>query len=109
MTEPPKTNDAFLRGKLSNFASFLEGLVASRPKDKRQPAALAKIQELRTIDTAVFLLHITNDMLPYKNNVRAYVSKILTDDGSSVDELKPPELEKLTRYIQLFIDVVTES
>ena len=109
MTEPPKTNDAFLREKLLNFASFLEGLVASRPKDKRRDKALEKIQELRTIDTAIFLLHITNDMLPYKNNVRAYVAKMLADDGSSVDELKPPELEKLTRYIQLFIDIVTES
>ena len=109
MAESLKTNDAFLREKLQNMATMLEGLVASRPKDKRQPAALAKIQELRTIDTAIFLLHITNDMLPYKNNVRAYVAKMLADDGSSVDELKPPELEKLTRYIQLFIDIVTES
>ena len=104
-----KTNDAFLREKLCNFATFLEGLVASRPKDKRQPAAIEKINELRTIDTSIFLLHITNDMLPYKNNVRAYVTKILADDGSSVDELKPAELEKLTRYIEMFIAVVTES
>ena len=109
MAEPLKTNDAFLREKLNNFASFLEGLVASRPKDKRQPAAMSKINELRTIDTAVFLLHITNDMLPYKNNVKAYVAKMLEADGSAVDELKPPELDKLTRYIQLFIDIVTES
>ena len=109
MAESLKTNDAFLRAKLLNFAAFLEGLVASRPKDKRQPAALAKIQELRTIDTAIFLMHITQDMLPYKTNVKAYVAKMLADDGSSVDELKPSELEKLTRYIQLFIDIVTES
>ena len=114
MARPQKTNDAFLREKLQNMATMLEGLVASRyapegKKDKRRDKALEKIQELRTIDTAIFLLHITNDMLPYKNNVRAYVAKMLADDGSSVDELKPPELEKLTRYIQLFIDIVTES
>ena len=109
MSESQKTNDSFLREKLNNFATFLDGLVASRPKDKRKPAAIEKIQELRSIDTAVFLMHITQDMLPYKNNVRAYVSKILTDDGSSVDELKPDELQKLTRYIEMFIAIVTES
>ena len=107
MAESLKTNDAFLREKLGRFANFLEGLVASRPKDKRQPAALAKINELRTIDTAIFLLHITNDMLPYKNNVRAYVTKMLADDGSSVDELKPDEQLKLTRYIEMFIAIVS--
>ena len=109
MGETLKTNDAFLREKLSNFATFLEGLVKSRPRDKRSADAQAKIQELRTIDTAVFLLHITNDMLPYKQNVRAYVAKMLSDDGSSVDELKPDELIKLTRYITMFIDIVSEN
>ena len=109
MTDTLKTNNAFLREKLNNFATFLEGLIRSRPKDKRTADAHAKIQELRTIDTAVFLLHITQDMLPYKLNVRAYVSKMLADDGSSVDELKKDELEKLTRYITMFIEIVSES
>ena len=109
MTDTLKTNNAFLREKLNNFATFLEGLIRSRPKDKRTADAHAKIQELRTIDTAVFLLHITQDMLPYKKNVRAYVSKMLADDGSSVDELKKDELEKLTRYITMFIEIVSES
>ena len=109
MGETLKTNDAFLREKLNNFATFLEGLVKSRPRDKRNADAHAKIQELRTIDTAVFLLHITQDMLPYKQNVRAYVAKMLSDDGSSVDELKKEELEKLTRYITMFIDIVSEN
>ena len=109
MADPLKTNDVFLREKLNNFASFLEGLIRSRPKDKRAADAHAKIQELRTIDTAVFLLHITQDMLPYKKNVRAYVTKMLADDGSSVDELKKDELEKLTRYITMFIEIVSES
>ena len=109
MAETLKTNDAFLREKLNNFANFLEGLVKSRPRDKRTADAHAKIQELRTIDTAVFLLHITNDMLPYKKNVRAYVAKMLADDGSSVDELKKEELDKLTRYITMFIDIVSEN
>ena len=109
MTDTLKTNNAFLREKLNNFATFLEGLIRSRPKDKRTADAHAKIQELRTIDTAVFLLHITQDMLPYKKNVRAYVSKMLADDGSSVDELKKDELEKLTRYITMFIELVSEN
>ena len=109
MTETLKTNDAFIRQKLQNFALFLEGLVKSRPRDKRTADAHAKIQELRTIDTAVFLLHITQDMLPYKQNVRAYVAKMLADDGSSIDELKPNELEKLTRYITMFIEIVSEN
>ena len=109
MAEALKTNDAFLREKLNNFANFLEGLVKSRPRDKRTADAHAKIQELRTIDTTVFLLHITNDMLPYKQNVRAYVAKMLSDDGSSIDELKKEELERLTRYITMFIDIVSEN
>ena len=48
-------------------------------------------------------------MLPYKQNVRAYVAKMLSDDGSSVDELKKEELDKLTRYITMFIDIVSEN
>ena len=38
-------------------------------------------------------------MLPYKQNVRAYVAKMLSDDGSSIDELKKDELDKLTIII----------
>ena len=109
MAETLKTNDVFLREKLNNMSVFLEGLLKSRPRDKRTADAHAKIQELRTMDTAVFLLHITNDMLPYKKNVRAYVAKMLADDGSSVDELKKEELDKLTRYITMFIDIVSEN
>ena len=111
MADPQKTNDAFLREKLNNFATFLEGLVNSRPRDKRTVDAHAKIQELRTIPTEVFLMHISQDMLPYKNNIPAYVSKMLSDDGSSVDELKKVDgaLDKLTRYIKMFIELVSES
>ena len=43
MGETLKTNDAFLREKLNNFANFLEGLVKSRPRDKRNADAHAKI------------------------------------------------------------------
>jgi len=107
MATAPKTNDVFLREKLSNFATFLESLIKSRPHDKRHAEAVAQIAELRTLDTAVFLMHITQDMLPYKKNVSAYVAKMLADDGSSVDELTPPELSKLTRYIELFIEIVS--
>ena len=104
-----KTNDAFLKEKLNNFAKFLECLVSARPRSKRRDDAQAKIGELKTIDTAVFLMHITQDMLPYKKNVRAYVAKMLADDGSSIDELKPPELEKLTLYIEMFIAIVSDN
>jgi len=107
MAEASKTNDAFMREKLQNFATFLESLVKSRKRDQRHADAMAKIAELRTLDTAVFLMHITQDMLPYAKNVRAYVAKMLTDDGSSIDELTPPELEKLTRYITMFIEIVS--
>lgn len=109
MAEAAKTNDAFLREKLNNFANFLDGLVKARPHNKRRVNAHAKIDELRTIDTGVFLLHITNDMLPYKQNVKAYVAKMLAEDGSCADELKPDELQKLTRYIHMFIDIVSEN
>ena len=104
-----KTNDAFLREKLNNFAKFLDTLVSARPRSKRREEAQAKIAELKTIDTAVFLMHITQDMLPYKKNVRAYVAKMLADDGSSIDELHPPEIEKLTRYIEMFIAIVSDN
>ena len=108
MAEASKTNDAFMREKLQNFATFLESLVKSRKRDQRHADAMAKIAELRTLDTAVFLMHITQDMLPYAKNVRAYVAKMLTDDGSSIDELTPPELERLTRYITMFIEIVSQ-
>ena len=109
MAASPKTNDAFLREKLTNFANFLESLLRSRPRDKRHADAVAKIAELRNLDTAVFLMHITQDMLPYKKNVSASVAKMLADDGSSIDELTPPELSKLTRYIEMFIEIVSEN
>ena len=120
MAEASKTNDAFMREKLQNFAAFLESLVKSRKRDQRHADAMAKIAELRTLDTAVFLMHITQDMLPYAKNVRAYVAKMLADDaafgglasgggnGSSIDELTPPELERLTRYITMFIEIVSQ-
>ena len=108
MAEASKTNDAFMREKLQNFAAFLESLVKSRKRDQRHADAMAKIAELRTLDTAVFLMHITQDMLPYAKNVRAYAAKMLADDGSSIDELTPPELEKLTRYITMFIEIVSQ-
>ena len=108
MAEASKTNDAFMREKLRNFATFLESLVKSRKRDQRHADAMAKIAELRTLDTAVILMHITQDMLPYAKNVRAYVAKMLADDGSSIDELTPPELEKLTRYITMFIEIVSQ-
>ena len=104
-----KTNDAFMKEKLQNFSLFLEKIVSARPRSKRRDDAQAKIAELRTIDTAVFLMHITQDMLPFKKNTRAYVAKMLTDDGSSIDELKPDELEKLTRYIEMFIAIVSDN
>ena len=108
MAEASKTNDAFMREKLCNFATFLESLVKTRKRDQRHADAMAKIAELRTLDSAVFLMHITQDMLPYAKNVRAYVAKMLADDGSSIDELTPPELERLTRYITMFIEIVSQ-
>ena len=104
-----KTNHMFMKEKLGRFSLFLDTLVSARPRSKRRDDAQAKIAELRTIDTAVFLMHITQDMLPYKKNVRAYVAKMLADDGSSIDELKPDELDRLTRYIEMFIAIVSDN
>ena len=103
-----QTNDAFLREKLTRFVDFLTTCLKSRLNNSRFKEFTDKIEQLRTVDTAAFIVHIQSEMCPYKSNIKAYVQKLLMDHDVSTNTLSTDELSKLERYIECFIDIVNQ-
>ena len=101
------TNDAFLRAKLANFVEYLKSCLKSRMQNARYAEFAKKIEELQGIDTALFIVHVVEQMVPYKSNVNAYVDKLLAENEVKSGELSADELTKLGRYVTCFIDVVS--
>ena len=101
------TNDAFIRGKLANFVEFLKSCLKKRLHNARFAEFTKKIDELNAIDTALFIVHVVEQMVPYKTNVNAYVDKLLAENEVKSGELSSEELAKLGRYVTCFIDVVS--
>ena len=108
MAASPVTNDAFIREKLVRFVDFLKTCLKKRMANARFAEFSNKIEELRTIDTAQFIVHITSDMVPWKTNIPGYVGKILNDQQVDAAELAPEEKTKLCRYIECFIEIVSQ-
>ena len=104
----PLTNDAFLKSKISNFVDFLTACLFKRLDNARFSEFKDKIEQLRTCDTGHFILHVTESMVPYKSNTGAYVVKMLAENDVKPEDLTPEELTKLGRYIDLFIEVVSQ-
>ena len=104
----PQTNDAFLREKLIRFVDFLKACLKTRLNNSRFKEFSEKIEQLRTVDTAAFILHIQSDMCPYKSNIKAYVEKLLKEQDVALDALSAEEKTKLERYIACFIDIVNQ-
>ena len=102
------TNDQFIRNKLINFVDFLTACLHSRLDNKRFAEYTQKIEELRTIDTALWIMHVTKEMVPWKTNVAGYVTKLLAENNVESKDLKIDELTKLCRYIECFIDTVSQ-
>ena len=101
------TNDAFIRGKLANFVEFLKSCLKKRLHNARFAEFTKKIDELNAIDTALFIVHVVEQMVPYKTNVNAYVDKLLKEQDVNSADLSADELTKLGRYVTCFIDVVS--
>ena len=101
------TNDAFIRGKLANFVEFLKSCLKKRLHNARFAEFTKKIDELNAIDTALFIVHVVEQMVPYKSNVNAYVDKLLKEQDVNSADLSADELTKLGRYVTCFIDVVS--
>ena len=102
------TNDQFIRTKLTNFVDFLTSCLQSRLDNKRFAEYSQKIEELRTIDTALWIMHVTEKMCPWRTNVAGYVTKLLAENAIDSKDLKIDELTKLCRYIECFIDTVSQ-
>ena len=102
------TNDQFIRAKLTNFVDFLTTCLSTRLDNKRFSEFSQKIAELRSIDTALWILHVTKEMVPWKSNIAGYVAKLLAENNVESKDLKIDELTKLCRYIECFIDTVNQ-
>ena len=104
----PVSNDTFIREKLVRFVDFLKSVLKRRMANARFTEFSNKIEELRTVDTAQFILHVTSDMVPFKSNIGAYVDKLLKEQNVDAAELLLEEKNRLCRYIECFIDIVSQ-
>ena len=102
------SNDTFIREKLVRFVDFLKSVLKKRMANARFTEFSNKIEELRTVDTAQFILHVTSDMVPFKSNIGAYVDKLIREQNVEAAELLLEEKNRLCRYIECFIDIVSQ-
>ena len=102
-----QTNDGFIREKLVNFVNFLTKCLEKRMHHTRFQEFAKKLDELRNVDTGHFVLYITEKMVPHKENPGVYILRLLTENDIQMTDLKNDELEKLTRYVSCFIEVVS--
>ena len=67
-----------------------------------------KIVTLRSLDTGLFILHVTESMCPYRTAVSQYVTRMLAEHDVKPEDLTPEEVTKLCRYVEMFIEVVSQ-
>ena len=103
-----QTNDAFLKSKISRFIDFLSSILKTRLNNARFAEFKEKIEQLRTLDTGHFILHVTESMVPYKTNIPTYVAKMLAEHDLETKDLTTDELNKMCRYVEMFIEVVSQ-
>ena len=106
--DEPVANDAFLKERLNRFVDFLKSCLKNRLHNSRYAEFSNKIEELRNVDTAQFIVHVTTDMVPWKSNIAGYVEKLLKDQEVDTKDLTIEEKHKLCRYIECFIDIVSQ-
>ena len=102
------TNDQFLRDKINRFVAFLMSCLVKRLDNSRYLEFEEKIITLRSLDTGLFILHVTESMCPYRSNVPQYVTRMLAEHDVKPEDLTPEELTKLCRYVEMFIEVVSQ-
>ena len=104
--DEPVSNSVFLKSKLNGFVDFLKSCLKNRVHNSRYTEFANKIDELKNVDSAQFIVHITTDMVPWKSNVAGYVEKLLKEQEIDSKDLSAEEKQKLGRYVECFIDVV---
>jgi len=102
------TNDQFLRDKINGFVAFLTACLYSRLNNQRYKEFEDAISQLRVCDTGHFILHVTEQMCPYRSNVPAYVERMLGEHAVKPEDLTTDERAKLERYVSMFIEVVSQ-
>ena len=103
-----QTNDAFLKSKISRFIDFLSSILKTRLNSARFTEFKDKIEQLRTLDTGHFIIHVTESMVPYRTNIPQYVAKMLAEHALETKDLTTDELNKMGRYVEMFIEVVSQ-
>ena len=106
--DAPVTNHAFIKSKLTGFVAFLKSILKKHLNNSRYAEFSKKIDELQNIDTALFIVHITTDMIPYKTNIDAYVAKLLKEHDVDSHELAAEDRARLGRYVLCFIEIVQQ-
>ena len=101
-----KTNRQFVAEKRNNFVKFCRECLKKRGNNKRYAEFEAKLKELEGLDINVFITGIVETMVPHKSAPLAYVKKMLYDHKLTEADFEPSELDKCSRYIECFIDVV---
>ena len=103
-----QTNDAFLKEKMNRFVDFMSACLKKHMENTRYTEFTNKLEELRGVDTAHFILHVTESMCPYKTNAAAYVSRQLGEHGLVDSDLSKEDFSKFTRFIECFIAIVSQ-
>ena len=103
-----QTKDQFLREKIDRFVGFLLGCLVKRLDNARYLEFKEKIEQLRTLDTGHFILHVTESMVPYRTAVPQYVARMLAEHNVKPEDLEDQEHFKLCRYVEMFIMVVSQ-
>ena len=108
LTPGPVTNDAFLKEKLNRVVDFLKSCLKNRLHNSRYSEFSNKIEELRNVDSAQFIVHITTDMVPWMSNIAGYVEKLLKEQEVDSKDLSAEEKQKLGRFVECFIAIVSQ-
>jgi hypothetical protein len=101
-------NFAFLREKLTNFTKFCRTNISKRCKGDALKKYNAQLDELDAIEEAKFTQYVIIEVKPYKDNIPAFLSKMMDGSGVQLSELPPEDVAKLSRYIEFFIAFVEQ-
>ena len=101
------TNREFLTQKRDNFIKFCSEALNKNKKDARFNKFNEKLSQLKALNIELFITAIVETMIPYKAEPAQYVLKALGENSLTAADLTPDELNKCSRYVQCFIEVVS--
>ena len=101
------TNGDFLREKLRNFVKYCRDNVGKRCSGDVLDKYTKRLDELAAVEITHFTQYVAVEMAPYKNNERGYLVRMMDGSGVPWTDLGVEEQNKLIKYIQCFIAVVS--